>query len=90
MKIDMGKISQRRDELKTHKGFLPNPLTLFVSATERAKFLKSQGIFEEVSKQQIDYRNQLKRSNNKLDFRFNEFVKWVRSNPQFSDFLVED
>lgn len=90
MLINNERIEQRKKELQHFKGFLPSPLDMFVNGIKREEFLKSEGIFEEVFKQEIEYRNTLKSSEDKVDFRLSEFVKWVENNPEFSDFLLEE
>lgn len=90
MIINNERIEQRSKELQKFKGFLPNPLPMYVKGIEREKFLKSEGISEEVFKQEVEYRENLQSAEDAAEFMYSEFVKWVEANPEFSDFLMEE
>lgn len=96
VKINYERVIEREPTLRYFKGWIPSNLLLHIELYShdniqgRYDFLKENGIYDEVYKKDLEYRQQLKSYETyeeKEQFKVETMVKWVEDNPQFEDLL---
>lgn len=88
MKIDFDKVEDYAPQLERFKGFIPHPLELYIDVIKRDTLLKSQGLFDIVLNEEMEYRSAMKISEDKFLFVMKQLELWVNKNPQFKDILT--
>lgn len=86
--LNYDKIKQREYELVHYNGWLPFPLLLYIDSWERNNYLKSNGLFDEVQKQNKKYRYHVKQSGDVDAFEEKVLSKWIKQHPKFKNLVT--
>ena len=74
------------NDLTYYPGWIPPNLCVYLNMYHRVNFLKAEGLFERVEKQNIEYRNNVKSlpdNEARWDYRIRVLVDWCFANPDF-------
>ena len=89
MEIDFDKLDEFEDELRYLPEWIPPILEVYMTGVyHRYDFLKAQGIVDKVQEKNLEYRRNLKKSDNPGEFEMLTLWDWVNEHPKFRDLVV--
>lgn len=91
MKVDLEKIKGHKEDFTFFRGFVP-PILIRSSGADlimRDHFLKEIGLYDYVRDQLQEYKDHMYPVDEAADFEDGEVLKFIETNPQFEDILIE-
>ena len=80
-------IRERCDELIKVDDYIPSHLRTYINLKERDEYLKTKGLYDKILKERKKKREELKKTNEKVEFHIHEILTFVNNNPVFEDFI---
>ena len=80
-------IRENNDLLVKFDEYVPSILRRYINMKERNDYLKSKGTYDKIFKERMKKRQELKKTDKKVEWHINEVLSFVNNNPVFEDFI---
>jgi len=88
VKLNVDAIDDYESDLIYFKDYIPLRLYPYVNLVKRNNYLKRKGLKSKIDKIVYKKKLEMRNANNPFEYAHNDFVKWVKSNPEFKELLI--